>query len=90
MADININQNCKSNGKNFPRTQTSISWHAAQSCTVTFSPTSNNCFGNVASITLPPDQTLTVVGPVDTTFTPTGCPEKDAYDITFGSPQGSY
>jgi hypothetical protein len=90
MADISINQNCKSNSKNFPKTQASISWHGAQSCTVTFGPSTNNCFGDVASITLPPDQTLDVVSDVTTTFTPSGCPEMDTYEITFGSPEESY
>jgi hypothetical protein len=87
MADININTNLQSNSKNFPTTQTSISWHAAHSCTVTFSPSTGNCFG-VASISFPPDdQTLAVVSPVDTSFTIANTLVEDVYDITFSNPE---
>jgi hypothetical protein len=87
MADININANGCSNSKNFPKAQTSISWHSAKACTVTFSPVPN-CFGNVSSITFPPDdQTLSVVQNPPTTAFTTPCDEKDTYDITFTNPK---
>src|SRR5215467_15139711 len=88
MADININHNLKSNGKNFPQTQTSISWHADAACTATFNPSTGNCFGNVGSISFPPDnQTLPVVSPIDTSFSVGANIAADIYDITFTSPK---
>src|SRR5258708_4868756 len=95
MADINIRSNCTSNNHSFPKAQASISFHTeADACTVTFSPATGNCFGNVSSISLPPDKSLAVVPAntnITTLFTPSGCstlaPQDTAYDITFTSPR---
>jgi hypothetical protein len=94
MADFNINAQCQSNSKSFPKSQASISFHAAQGpVTLTFSP-NPNCFGTTTSATANPDVTLTVTNSsINTTFTPSGCSREsltadDTYDITFTSPEG--
>lgn len=92
MADIQINATCGSNSKQFPKGTSSISFHAAKACTLTFSVP--NCFaGNPASLPLAAQETkaLTVATDTATTFVPSGCPNKaseDTYDITFGSAEG--
>src|SRR5215471_7039400 len=86
MADININSNGCSNSKSFPKSQPSISWHSSKACTVALVPPMGNCFGDLASITFPPDdQTFWVASPVTTQFI-TPCAQKETYDITFTNP----
>jgi hypothetical protein len=70
-------------------TVTAIDFHSDKDCTITFSPSSGNCFGDLASITFPPkDQSFGVVpNPPDNTQFTTPCNEKDTYDITFGTPK---
>ncbi|SRR5260370_41736055 len=88
MADFNINTRCTSNSHTFPQSQSTISFHCQQGCTLAFSPT-DNCFGQ-ASATANPDVTLNVVNTNPTTVTPTcnGLPATtgDAFDITFSGP----
>lgn len=89
MADININAQLGANNGHFSKSDPpqTISFHAARACTVTFSPATGNCFGNVGSLTFPPyDQSPQVQSTTNTGFNVGGSLPADTYDITFSSP----
>jgi len=91
MADFNISSSCNSNSKNFPTPPASISFHCQQGCTLTFTPTNANCFGQ-NSLTVNPDASLPVITQIATQVTPT-CTGSlpgttgDVFDITFNAPE---
>jgi hypothetical protein len=91
MADFNISSSCKSSNKNFPTAPASISFHCQQGCTLAFTPTNANCFGQ-NSLTVNPDGSLPVISPTPTQVTPT-CTGSlpgttgDVFDITFNAPE---
>jgi hypothetical protein len=87
MADFQINANLESNSKNFKDNTASVSFKTASvGCTLTFSPATNNCFGNLATLVLGKNEekSASVVSDISTSFS-TGSPTTQGpYDITFG------
>jgi hypothetical protein len=73
MADFNIsaNFNVNPNSLNYPTAPTSVTFNAAQTCRVTFTPAIGNCFGvGYLDLTSGPGSTaLSVVSSTPTTGT---------------------